>query len=235
MTIALAEKFLCGGQRGFPFQHRLPILPRTSGVIWSIPQRVTLSPAALINAAGGLYADQFNNMVSIHKLHITPVKANILMDKRQDFVLYHLPAYTFGQRYTGHPYRTKSLAGPTGRHHRGKRCTQPGRGLAQVVDKPTECGKIPSMLCHFFCRPSCLCEEEGILSWAKRRWRHITRRHRFLGLSKCSGRRDFPGGANPQKLNALRNRIYLNGRISPQCHEAYTGRNHSLLSPLIRL
>ena len=70
MTIALAENSYVNGV-DYRFQTAVTDIARTDGGYLVSTSRGTFTARCVVNAAG-VYADQFNNKVSAHKLHITP-------------------------------------------------------------------------------------------------------------------------------------------------------------------
>ena len=86
MTIALAENSYVNGV-DFHFNTEVTDITRTAEGYLVHTAKGDFAARCVVNAAG-VYADQFNNMVSAHKLHITPRKGEyILMDKKAgDFV-----------------------------------------------------------------------------------------------------------------------------------------------------
>lgn len=187
MTIALAENSYVNGV-DFHFNTEVTDITRTAEGYLVHTAKGDFAARCVVNAAG-VYADQFNNMVSAHKLHITPRKGEyILMDKKAgDFVthtIFQQPTRLGKGILVTPTVRGNLLAGPTAEDITDKEevCTT-GEGLAQVVDKARlSAEKSLSIWQSLLLQAFAPVRKRVILSWAKRRMRRafITRQVSIL-------------------------------------------------------
>lgn len=148
MTIALAENAF---ENGAEFSFNTPvtdIAPIEGGYRLSTPNAV-YETRIVVNAAG-VYADAFNNMVSAHKIHITPRRGEyILMDKKAgDFVshtVFQQPTKLGKGILITPTVHGNLLAGPTAEDIEDKEgVNTTSRGLAQVAEKARlSAGNVP--------------------------------------------------------------------------------------------
>ena len=166
MTIALAENSYVNGV-DFHFNTEVTDITRTAEGYLVHTAKGDFAARCVVNAAG-VYADQFNNMVSAHKLHITPRKGEyILMDKKAgDFVthtIFQQPTRLGKGILVTPTVHGNLLAGPTAEDISDKEevCTT-GDGLAQVVDKARlSAEKIPLHMAITSFAGLRACEEKG--------------------------------------------------------------------------
>ena len=166
MTIALAENSYVNGV-DFHFNTEVTDITRTAEGYLVHTAKGDFAARCVVNAAG-VYADQFNNMVSAHKLHITPRKGEyILMDKKAgDFVthtIFQQPTRLGKGILVTPTVHGNLLAGPTAEDITDKEevCTT-GEGLAQVVDKARlSAEKIPLNMAITSFAGLRACEEKG--------------------------------------------------------------------------
>ncbi len=148
MTIALAEN-AC--ENGVEFHFNTPvadIVPIEGGYRLSTPEG-TYETRIVVNAAG-VYADKFNNLVSAHKIHITPRRGEyILMDKKAgDFVshtIFQQPTKLGKGILITPTVHGNLLAGPTAEDIEDKEgVNTTSQGLAQVTEKARlSAGNVP--------------------------------------------------------------------------------------------
>lgn len=139
MTIALAEN-ACENGAEFHFNTSVTdISPMEGGYRISTPDGC-YETRAVVNAAG-VYADVFNNMVSAHKIHITPRRGEyILMDKKAgDFVshtIFQQPTKLGKGILITPTVHGNLLAGPTAEDIGDKEgVNTTSEGLNQVMEK----------------------------------------------------------------------------------------------------
>ena len=166
MTIALAENSYVNGV-DYRFQTAVTDIARTDGGYLVSTSRGTFTARCVVNAAG-VYADQFNNKVSAHKLHITPRKGEyILMDKKAGSFVSHTifqQPTRLGKGILITPtVHGNLLAGPTAEDITDKEeVSTTGEGLAQVMEKARlSAEKIPLSMAITSFAGLRACEEKG--------------------------------------------------------------------------
>lgn len=166
MTIALAENSYVNGV-DYRFQTAVTDIARTDGGYLVSTNRGTFTARCVVNAAG-VYADQFNNKVSAHKLHITPRKGEyILMDKKAGSFVSHTifqQPTRLGKGILITPtVHGNLLAGPTAEDITDKEeVSTTGEGLAQVMEKARlSAEKIPLSMAITSFAGLRACEEKG--------------------------------------------------------------------------
>lgn len=88
LTIALAESACVNGVK-FAFDTKVERIYADGGMWHVVTERGDYTAKAVVNAAG-VYADEFNNMVSRRKLHITPRRGDyILLDRSAEGCVRH--------------------------------------------------------------------------------------------------------------------------------------------------
>lgn len=148
MTIALAENAY---ENGAEFHFNTPVTdiePIEGGYRISTPEG-TYETRIVVNAAG-VYADKFNNLVSAHKIHITPRRGEyILMDKKAgDFVshtIFQQPTKLGKGILITPTVHGNLLAGPTAEDIEDKEgVNTTSQGLSQVTEKARlSAGSVP--------------------------------------------------------------------------------------------
>lgn len=166
MTIALAENSYVNGV-DYRFQTGVTDIARTDGGYLVSTTQGTFAARCVVNAAG-VYADQFNNKVSSHKLHITPRKGEyILMDKKAGGFVSHTifqQPTRLGKGILITPtVHGNLLAGPTAEDITDKEeVSTTGEGLSQVMEKARlSAEKIPLHMAITSFAGLRACEEKG--------------------------------------------------------------------------
>ena len=243
MTIALAENSYVNGV-DFHFNTEVTDITRTAEGYLVHTAKGDFAARCVVNAAG-VYADQFNNMVSAHKLHITPRKGEyILMDKKAgDFVthtIFQQPTRLGKGILVTPTVHGNLLAGPTAEDISDKEevCTT-GDGLAQVVDKARlSAEKIPLHMAITSFAGLRACEEKGdfVLGEAEdAEGFYNAAGIDSPGLSSAPAIGLFLAEQIAGKLNAVKKPdLFPNGRISPVSRKAHRKKS-PLSSPPIRL
>lgn len=138
MNIAMAENAAANGV-DFRFDTEIQNIIKISGGYQLETSAGGLQTKCVINAAG-VYADKFHNMVSAHKIRITPrLGEYCLLDKTAgglvDKTIFQLPT-KFGKGILLTPtVHGNILIGPTARDHDGKESTDTtADGLAKVME-----------------------------------------------------------------------------------------------------
>lgn len=139
LTIALAENACTNGVKFF-FDTQVKNVCRTSGGYLLKTSGVTFETRCVINAAG-VYADEFHNMVSSSKIHITPRKGEYyLMDQSEGgFVtrtIFQLPGKLGKGVLVTPTVHGNLLVGPSARDLSDKEGIQTtGEGLEEITRK----------------------------------------------------------------------------------------------------